>query len=158
MKVEKNQINNPTNKYIFWIVFFLIYIDFIIRFNFYNFNDGLIKLLSSCGLEAIILIIAFYGNLFVKANNGIIIGIKESPKRISIKRCLILTIISSIIVTLSIWTLRFAMFFIKNIAGDIDGKIILYIYLGTFILSFIIFFISYLIAYFLAVNNNLKSK
>lgn len=141
---ESNQIY----KICFYILCGFIFIDIIIKFNLYTFNESPSYMWYLFGVETLFLLITFYFNLIANACKGILVGASDLEiNRFPLKRYTIISLVLSLIIAIGMFVIRYIVSNIKSLVGDGGEYWIAFFTLIAFIISFSILLISFYICY-----------
>lgn len=148
-KVFDERVVNESNriyKICFYIICIAFFVDIIIKFNLWGFNETTTKFIIMMGLESVFLIAIFYISTFALAIKGITILTVSDYRYFPKKRYFVICLIGGIIVSLGLWTIRFTTGYWEY--GLLQAIIFCgAIYLVTFLITFVILYVTFYIAY-----------
>lgn len=148
-KVVDERVVNESNriyKICFYIICIALFLDIIIKFNLWSFADDSTEFLVTIGIESVFLIGIFYVSTFLLARKGITVLTQTDPSFFPKKQYGIICLIGGIIVSVGLWTIRFA-------TGSWEygfWKAVLFcglIYLVTFLITFVALYLTFYFAY-----------
>lgn len=142
--------SNRIHKRCFYILCVGIFVDLIIKFNLYKFEEDVLQTVLAFAIEAVLLVAVFYINLFALARKGIAFGASEVElDKFPIKLYASLSALIAFTLAVGMWTLRFC-------TGSWEYGLfnaVLFcsaIYLVTFVFAFLIIYIGFYFAFAVA--------
>ncbi|MFA6661471.1 MAG: hypothetical protein WCS56_00390 [Bacilli bacterium] len=155
---ETNKIYE-TYKICYYLFSILIFIDIVIKFNFYDYLNVFPtspQRWVEFWIESIIFVIIFFINIITLARKGITIGTKGLPKDVFQKhRYASISAIIGLIISVSLWIL----IVLASIGDDWSNFFKCFILmLSTFIVVFSVLYLTFFIAYKIAINYNNTKK
>lgn len=152
---ESNQIY----KICFYVLWTFIFIDVLIKFNLYTFDESPSYMWYLFGVEALFLVVIFYFYIIANASKGILIGASNLEiNKFPLKRYLLISVILSLILSIGLFVIRYIVSNIKGLVGDGGEYWIGFFTLLTFVLAFITLFSSFYLCYSIVTKVNKKME
>ena len=154
---ERNTIYE-TYTMCYYLFSILIFIDIVIKFNFYDIFLNAPQRWLEFWVESIIFVTIFYINIIMLARKGITLGTRDLPKDVFQKRRYAsISAEVGLIIAISLWIIRALTGVYPGSWGSgvfIYSIWMIYTFIVVFLLLYLTFFIAYIIA---IIYNNKKS-
>lgn len=142
--------SNRIYRFCFYVLSGGMLADLTVKFNLYNFSENALMTAQLFLPEVLLLFAVFYMNVFMLARKGIPFGAEGyGTERCPVGRYAVLSAIISLVISVGLWTPRFA--FGSWEYGAFSAILFCAaIYLITFVIAFTVLFLSFVLAFSMA--------